>query len=127
MPRGTRLPADFALPDDWIEFAEKSRPDLNPYDTGQRFIDHWHAKPGKDATKLDWFATWRNWVRGERARPAAPLSVQRESFRERDERMAMDKYEEITGKVHPKRAPAHPPHAEVIDVTPSQMLIGGDV
>ena len=33
---------------------------------GAMFADHWHAKVGKDAAKLDWLATWRNWCRKER-------------------------------------------------------------
>ncbi|WP_332060794.1 DUF1376 domain-containing protein [Bartonella sp. CB74] len=28
-----------------------------------KFRDYWNAKAGKDATKHDWPATWRNWVR----------------------------------------------------------------
>ena len=28
-----------------------------------KFSDFWHAKAGKDAVKLDWCATWRNWCR----------------------------------------------------------------
>lgn len=28
----------------------------------ERFVNHWRAKAGKDATKLDWLATWRNWL-----------------------------------------------------------------
>ena len=28
-----------------------------------KFRDYWIAKSGKDATKLDWSATWRNWIR----------------------------------------------------------------
>jgi hypothetical protein len=38
-----------------------------------RFRDFWTAKSGKDATKADWLATWRNWVRKavEIAPPAA--------------------------------------------------------
>lgn len=28
-----------------------------------RFRDFWVAKPGRDGTKLDWPATWRNWLR----------------------------------------------------------------
>ena len=28
-----------------------------------KFADFWHAKAGKDAAKLDWCATWRNWCR----------------------------------------------------------------
>lgn len=27
------------------------------------FRDYWIAKSGKDATKTDWLATWRNWLR----------------------------------------------------------------
>lgn len=27
------------------------------------FADHWRARPGKDGVKLDWDATWRNWLR----------------------------------------------------------------
>ena len=28
----------------------------------ERFINYWTAKPGKDGTKSDWRATWRNWL-----------------------------------------------------------------
>ena len=28
-----------------------------------KFSDYWHAKTGRDATKADWQATWRNWCR----------------------------------------------------------------
>jgi hypothetical protein len=30
-----------------------------------KFRDHWTAKSGRDATKHDWFATWRNWCRSD--------------------------------------------------------------
>lgn len=29
----------------------------------EKFIDYWLAKPGQSGVKLDWNATWRNWVR----------------------------------------------------------------
>lgn len=35
-----------------------------------KFRDFWTAKTGADATKADWQATWRNWVR--RAVESAP-------------------------------------------------------
>lgn len=35
-----------------------------------KFRDFWTAKTGADATKADWQATWRNWVR--RAVETAP-------------------------------------------------------
>jgi hypothetical protein len=28
-----------------------------------KFVDFWRGKSGRDATKLDWPATWRNWLR----------------------------------------------------------------
>jgi hypothetical protein len=28
-----------------------------------KFCDYWHGKAGRDATKVDWVATWRNWIR----------------------------------------------------------------
>jgi nicotinamide mononucleotide adenylyltransferase len=31
--------------------------------TADQFRDYWIAKAGAGATKLDWEATWRNWVR----------------------------------------------------------------
>lgn len=67
--RGTRLPKDWTLPADWLAWALNDRPEF-PTATmereGQKFADHWRAATGKNATKLDWFATWRNWVRNAR-------------------------------------------------------------
>lgn len=64
--RGARLPADWKPDAEQIEFCKSERPDLNPETTAARFRDYWIAKPGKDGVKLDWPATWRNWVRNEK-------------------------------------------------------------
>lgn len=29
----------------------------------RKFVDYWKAKAGQHATKVDWNATWRNWIR----------------------------------------------------------------
>lgn len=74
-PRGTALPETWTLPDDWKTWAEKERPDVDPQTAADSFRDYWVAKPGKDGRKADWLATWRNWVRNQRAptfRKAAP-------------------------------------------------------
>ena len=74
-PRGTALPKDWTLPDDWKNWAEKERPDVDVATVADSFRDFWIAKPGKDGRKADWQATWRNWVRNQRAqtfRKAAP-------------------------------------------------------
>lgn len=64
--RATRFDPDFQIPDEWIAFAKSERPDLDPLKTFARFRDFWVSKSGKDATKMDWMATWRNWVRNEK-------------------------------------------------------------
>ena len=67
--RGSRLTLS-GLPQDWETWTREHRPDLDPAGTWDAFADYWCAKPGKDGTKADWFATWRNWCRRER--PANP-------------------------------------------------------
>jgi uncharacterized protein YdaU (DUF1376 family) len=64
--RGSRLPTDWTLPDKWADWAEKERPDLLIYKTAESFKDFWISKPGAGGVKLDWQATWRNWVRSQK-------------------------------------------------------------
>lgn len=69
----------FALPEipaTWEVFCQNERPDLVASKTFAQFKDYWEAKPGKDAKKLDWFATWRNWVRSQKAGPKKAEPVQ---------------------------------------------------
>lgn len=66
-PRGTALPKDWELPDDWRTWAEGARPDVDVLTVADSFRDYWVAKPGKDGRKADWLATWRNWVRNQRS------------------------------------------------------------
>ena len=69
----SRLPADFTMPEEWITegYNTRQRAGLPPIDLrfeAERFTDHWHAKAGRDGTKLDWLATWRNWCRNAKSR-----------------------------------------------------------
>lgn len=72
--RATRLPGDWLLPKSWGEWALAEFPHLTHEFIRQeagKFRDYWCSKP-KDATKLDWEATWRNWIRkaaGDVGRP----------------------------------------------------------
>jgi len=63
--KGSRLSTDFELPDSWTEFCQTERPDLNPKKVFDSFKDYWVAKAGASGVKLDWQATWRNWVRNQ--------------------------------------------------------------
>lgn len=61
--QGTRIPEDFAVTRDMVEWARDNTPVVDgPYET-QQFIDYWRARPGKDALKLDWRLTWQRWMR----------------------------------------------------------------
>ena len=71
--RGTRLPDDWKLPVEWGEWAMEEVPGLTRADVKKeaaKFRDHWHSKPGKDGVKLDWEATWRNWMRSDLIKPS---------------------------------------------------------
>lgn len=70
--RATRLPADWLLPKAWGEWALQERKTWDAERVRQVatiFRNHWIAKSGKDAAKLDWQATWHNWVLKEGERP----------------------------------------------------------
>jgi uncharacterized protein YdaU (DUF1376 family) len=98
-PSGTRLPADWTLPDEWAAWALQERPDLIPSQTAQCFADYWHGVAGAKGRKADWLATWRNWVRGEKTQPARhPQAL---SFAERDELAKRKRWEEMTGRKWP--------------------------
>lgn len=58
--RGTRIPQDWVLPDEWKEWAIEQGADATL--EGDKFYNYWIAKSGQGATKLDWGATWKNWI-----------------------------------------------------------------
>ena len=65
--RGSRLPADWICENSWADWARKERPDLNITKVAESFYDYWISKPGAGGVKLNWEATWRNWVRSQSA------------------------------------------------------------
>lgn len=72
--RATRLSADWLLPNDWKTWAIDEQPTWTaPHAdrVAEGFRDYWIAKAGKDGAKLDWEATWRNWVRRQGPMPAS--------------------------------------------------------
>jgi uncharacterized protein YdaU (DUF1376 family) len=63
--KGTRFNLD-AIPEDWILFCRKERSDLNPTVVFDGFKDYWVSVAGAKGVKLDWSATWRNWIRNQK-------------------------------------------------------------
>jgi len=75
--RGSRLSPDFFFPKEWCDFLVEQRPELNAQQTFEKFKDYWIAQAGQKGVKLDWFATWRNWVRNTNALKQNPADIVR--------------------------------------------------
>jgi hypothetical protein len=75
--RGSRLAQDLFFPKEWCDFLVEQRPELNAQQTFEKFKDYWIAQAGQKGVKLDWFATWRNWVRNTNAPKLNPTDIGR--------------------------------------------------
>lgn len=60
--RGTRLPADWFLPDDFRAEALRLGLPEHLIDAEAAKMSDW-SRSSKNGAKLDWLASWRNWVR----------------------------------------------------------------
>ena len=66
--RGSTIPAPFIVTIPMREWAAEKTPLVNVDRATEKFVDFWRAKTGRDATKKDWPATWRNWLRSDQER-----------------------------------------------------------
>jgi uncharacterized protein YdaU (DUF1376 family) len=65
--RGTRLPTDWKPNADLAEWSKSERPDLDLRKVFAEFKDYWSSIPSSKGVRLDWDATWRNWIRKQTA------------------------------------------------------------
>jgi hypothetical protein len=73
--KGSRLAADWEIPTGWLEQTAANHPEFDEAELriiADDFRDYWTAKTGAQATKLDWQATWRRWVRSQRKSGPSP-------------------------------------------------------
>lgn len=72
--RGCRLPDDW-MPDEVFGKSEGLSAEQIAREA-DRFRDYWRGQPGQRGVKLDWHATWKNWVRkaadDKRGKPETP-------------------------------------------------------
>lgn len=66
-PRGKRLPENWKPADTTKAWAEKNFSHLNLGVELEKFTNHWTAASGQSSRKLDWDATFRNWLHNARA------------------------------------------------------------
>ena len=75
--RGSRLAQDWFLSKSMGDWATQERPDLDARQVAEQFKDYWIAQAGQKGVKLDWDATWRNWVRNTKAVKPNPYDAVR--------------------------------------------------
>lgn len=59
--RGTRIPEPFLVTAEMRQWAASRTPSVDVNTSTERFVNHWRAAT-RNATKLDWLATWHNWL-----------------------------------------------------------------
>jgi hypothetical protein len=73
--RGTMLDPEWMPTQSTIDGIKAECPRVDIKTEHRKFVDYWTAKTGRDATKLDWDATWRNWMRNARPTQSSTGSV----------------------------------------------------
>jgi uncharacterized protein YdaU (DUF1376 family) len=100
--KGSRLSQDWFLSKSMGEWATQERPDLDVRQVAEQFKDYWIAQAGQKGVKLDWDATWRNWVRNTKAVKPNPYDVGRTTVASKNEpNLALLKIEEDAKKAAP--------------------------
>lgn len=61
--RGTRLPDDFVMPEEWKPYAlDKGHSSAVIEREAEKFTLHWQSETGRSASKRNWKAAWQKWV-----------------------------------------------------------------
>lgn len=70
--KGSRWTENHQVEAEWIDWAiEQGLDNQQAQLEASKFSDYWLAATGAKATKLNWFATWRNWIRNAQKRTGA--------------------------------------------------------
>lgn len=70
--RATRIPEPFILTADMRAEMRADCPGLDVDHATKQFVDYWRAASGRTATKKDWIAAWRFWMRRDAERLPKP-------------------------------------------------------
>lgn len=94
--RGARLPEPFVVTAEMRRWAAEEVPGLDVDRSTRAFVDYWRAATGRTATKQDWVATWRNWLRRDAdTRPGSQRTGNRESSLERRDRQVEQMFRDL--------------------------------
>ncbi len=85
--RGSRITSDWIPSPELIDQMRTECPGVNLEAEHRVFVDYWIAQPGQKGVKVDWEATWRNWMRRKqgdtKTRPAPSRADEAQSFIQR--------------------------------------------
>lgn len=109
--RGTRIPDPFIVTGEMRKWAAERTPNVNVNLSTEKFVNFWRAKSGRDATKRDWPATWRNWLLTDQEKAGAPRS-----FVERREEQALSLVEQLEQMEREEAGRAGIGSGEAVDV-----------
>lgn len=62
-PRACRIPDPFYVDETMRAWSADELPGFDWKAETRKFVDYWRAAAGANARKMDWPATWRNWMR----------------------------------------------------------------
>lgn len=65
--RGTRIPEDFHVTTEMIQWASTNAPNVDLNLETMKFKNYWEAMPGRGAIKISWTKTWQNWILNSRS------------------------------------------------------------
>lgn len=74
--RGSRITEGWMPKPETVSALGKEFPHIDQKMEHRKFIDHWLAASGRNANKLDWEATYRNWIRRAAEYNPAPQTNQ---------------------------------------------------
>jgi len=76
--RGTRIPPDFAVAPAMVAWARANTPTVDGQRETLKFINYYQALAGTKGVKLDWPATWRNWMLNAAGRAPQRMDQQKQ-------------------------------------------------
>lgn len=97
--RATRIPDSWVPGEEPELHGEAKAAGVDLHRELARFGDYWRAKGGKDGRKVDWQATWRNWVR------KAIDDKPRANGHSRDGPSSADRYRQAAEEARRREAP----------------------
>jgi hypothetical protein len=62
-PVKTRIPEDFELTDEMIDWAKETYPQLRLIEAHENFLEHWTNRTDAKSERVDWMRTWKKGMR----------------------------------------------------------------